>query len=121
MNRPIDELIRHSEAGAWLVAEGHGGTRPIAELFEHPEGLIYADTGWPEIGQHPFHVLRGTVEGQDPRWTVGNWVIRLVDPNRDSPERDALVRWSRWRAGPEGERYDRDLAYRIMRQSGLWN
>jgi len=50
----------------------------IAELFPHPEGLIYFDINWHQ--GHPdetIHVLRGELTGEGP-WKIADHVIHLL-------------------------------------------
>ena len=41
--------------------EDAGGARLIAELFEHPRGIVYVDTFWPGATSIPLHAVAGEV------------------------------------------------------------
>ena len=55
-----------------------GEERVIAEIFPHPQGLVYFDLYW-HLGQpeETIHLVEGTIIGEGP-WKVGEHVINVL-------------------------------------------
>ncbi len=71
------DLFEAHRKGFPLVAETEeGGARLLAEIFQIPGGVAFADTGWPNATSHAFHVLRGQVKDDDSGWRIGSTLIR---------------------------------------------
>ncbi len=63
-----------------------GSETVIAELFPHPEGLVYFQIGW-HLGQpeEGIHVLRGELQGEGP-WKIADHVINVLGCHGSNPE-----------------------------------
>lgn len=55
-----------------------GREQVIAEIFPHPDGLVYFDLYW-HLGQpdETIHLLEGKVGGEGP-WKIGEHVINVL-------------------------------------------
>jgi hypothetical protein len=92
--------------------------RPIAALFPHPRGIVFADVGWPEATGHPFHVLEGAVTGDGP-WFVGTTRIREID--HGDPLAEAWNTWHAYRQSPEGAWATPERARQYMQRDGQFD
>lgn len=92
-----------------------GGERLIAELFEHPRGILFADVGWPGATWHAFHVVEGDLV-RTGDWRVGQWPIRPVIEGEPLYED-----WRAWRDSAAGRGADRARAEASARADGLFN
>ena len=66
-----------------------GEKRAMAEVFRHPQGLLYFDLFWHR--QPPaavIHLVEGAVRGEGP-WKVGDCVISLLGCRGTNPEQAA--------------------------------
>ena len=61
-----------------MIRSPHGEEQVIAEIFPHPEGLVYFDLYW-HLGQpeETIHLVKGTVRGEGP-WRIGEHVINVL-------------------------------------------
>jgi hypothetical protein len=100
--------------GIEMAPDNH---RAIAALFPHPQGIIFADTGWPGATWHPFHVVEGKVHGDGP-WFVEEIRIREID--HGDPLAEAWNRWMAYRASPEGQWATPARAREFMAEQGLF-
>jgi len=61
-----------------LIRRADGTQHVAAELFPHPEGLVYFELFWNlHNPDDTVHVLRGPLKGEGP-WKVGDAVIRVL-------------------------------------------
>jgi hypothetical protein len=67
-----------SMATPLMVRHPDGKQEVIAEIFPHPQGLVYFDLYW-HMGQpdETIHLLEGTVGGEGP-WKIGEHVINVL-------------------------------------------
>lgn len=113
----MDLFEAHRRAYPLVVESDAGGSRPIAELFAIPGGVVFADVGWQQVGVHPFHVLLGEIRAGEDDWRVGDARIRIAFEGEQLF--DELARWRRWRASAAGARYTPDLCLAEIRRSGI--
>lgn len=61
-----------------MIRNSQGEDQVIAELFPHPNGLVYFDLYW-HLGQpdETIHILEGTVSGEGP-WKIGGCMINVL-------------------------------------------
>jgi hypothetical protein len=80
--------------------------RVIAEIFEHPDGIIFADVGYcaPLYSGHPFHLVEGKVTGNGP-WKVGKATIRTA-----TEDEVYFNEWRKWLIAKERFNCTRDVA-----------
>lgn len=60
------------------IHKQNGESKVIAELFAHPDGLVYFEINW-HLGQpdETIHVLHGELTGEGP-WKIADHVIHLL-------------------------------------------
>ena len=77
-----------------LIRDPAGRKRVMAEVFRHPEGLLYFDLFWhrqpPDEG---IHLVKGAVHGDGP-WKVGDCVVTLLGCQGTNPE--AAAEYADW-------------------------
>jgi len=61
-----------------MIRSPDGKQAVIAEIFPHPEGLVYFELYW-HLGQpeETIHLLEGTISGEGP-WKIGESVINVL-------------------------------------------
>ena len=61
-----------------MIRTPQGQEQVIAEIFPHPEGLVYFELYW-HLGQpeETIHVVDGNVNGEGP-WKIGDYVINVL-------------------------------------------
>ena len=73
-----------------------GETKLMAEVFPHPEGLLYFDLHWHELGpDDAFHVVSGILKGEGP-WKIGDHVVTVLGCQGTDP--DLAATWENWQA-----------------------
>lgn len=78
-----------------LVIRLPGGEyRAVAELFPHPEGLIYFDLFW-HLGSvsETMHLLKGDINGDGP-WRIGEHVFNVLGCHGTDAE--LATRYQQW-------------------------
>ncbi len=61
-----------------MILKPDGTQAVIAEIFPHPEGLIYFDLYWHlEQPEEVMHVVKGSLKGEGP-WKIGEHVINVL-------------------------------------------
>ena len=82
-----------------LLCRPAGTLHVMAEVFRHPEGLLYFDLYW---DRHPaaaaIHLVAGEVHGDGP-WKVGDCVITLLGCHGSHPEQAA--EYAAWQSAIE--------------------
>lgn len=97
----------------------------MVEIFDHPEGIVFADVGWPFApASHPFHIVRGQLIEVEPRaeedlatWQIGGAEIRQIE--HGDPLAHEWNRWHLWRESPAGTKATRELCRRQMVEGGF--
>lgn len=61
-----------------MIRTPQGEERVIAEIFPHPEGIVYFDLYW-HLAQpeETIHLIKGTLSGEGP-WKIGDHVINVL-------------------------------------------
>lgn len=109
----MDLFEAHGQGLPLVVDTIDGGERLLAELFLHPQGLVFADVGWHEAVSHPFHLLRGRLV-RKTHWRVGRHDIRIAFEGETLFEN-----WRGWRAylaSPEGAEVTREKAFLLTQE-----
>ena len=71
-----------------------GETRLMAEVFKHPDGILYFDLWWhQENPDTHFHIIKGEVTGDGP-WKINGHVINVLGCQGTVPELSS--EWSAW-------------------------
>jgi hypothetical protein len=69
-----------------MIRYPDGGKRVMAEVFPHPEGLLYFELFWDRMpDERGVHVISGVVRGEGP-WKAGDCVITLLGCQGSEPE-----------------------------------
>jgi hypothetical protein len=61
-----------------MIRNPQGEEQVIAEIFPHPNGIVYFDLYW-HLGQpdENFHLVEGTLSGEGP-WKIDGYVINVL-------------------------------------------
>jgi len=78
-----------------LLIQYPDGTRQvIAELFPHPDGLLYFEIFWFEMPEgQGMHLVKGVLKGDGP-WKVGDGVITVLGCRGSHP--DQATEYAAW-------------------------
>jgi len=72
-----------------LLRRPDGSLHVMAEVFPHPDGLLYFDLYWdcrpPQTG---IHLVTGEIHGAGP-WKIGDCVVTLLGCHGSHPEQAA--------------------------------
>jgi hypothetical protein len=79
-----------------LLRSPAGTLHVMAEVFRHPEGLLYFDLYWDrDPATAAIHLVSGEVRGDGP-WKVGDCVVTLLGCHGSHPEQAA--EYAAWRS-----------------------
>lgn len=67
----------------------------MAEYFRHPEGLLFFEVFWNQVGDEAIHLVKGECRGEGP-WKVGDSVISVLGCRGSEPELASL--FSEWQS-----------------------
>lgn len=113
----MDLFAAHASGQPLAIDHPDGGRRVLAEVFHHPQGLVFADIGWPSASWHPFHLVEGAISDAGPPWAVGDAAVFIIGAG--DPLFDEWAAWQRLRRGAlRGS--DRRAAARAARSDGLF-
>lgn len=103
----------HRRGVPLFISEGIG-KHVIAELFQLPGKIVYAEAFWPRDGV--FRVVPGTVERGADGWQIGPCTIRRI-----GAEPDLLYVWQQWRAWrvAQDTDYNRERAWDAILERGV--
>ncbi len=84
--------------GAWAIEMAQDNLRLIAEVFQGPGGLVFADIGWndPLRSVHPFHFVPGQVTLDEAGYLIG--AIRIVEIAEGHSLYPTWLDWLRWKS-----------------------
>ena len=69
-----------------LIHYPDGTRQVVAELFPHPDGLLYFEIFWPEMPEgQGMHLVKGVLKGNGP-WKVGDGVITVLGCRGSHPD-----------------------------------
>lgn len=69
-----------------MIRSPHGGEKVIAEIYPHPEGIIFFEIFWDQIPDDGgIYIIRGEIKGEGP-WKVGDYVINVLGCQGSQPE-----------------------------------
>jgi hypothetical protein len=73
----------------------------VADIFPHPDGVVYFEPYWYEKGPDATHTIVGTLQGEGP-WKLGEIIIRLLSCG----DNELSMQWNEWQqylSGPQAE------------------
>lgn len=73
----------------------------VADIFPHPEGILYFEPYWYELGPDAAHSIEGILQGEGP-WKVGEVIIRLLSCG----DNELSMQWSEWQQSLSGLKMD---------------
>lgn len=77
-----------------VIRSPRGGEKVIAELFPHPNGLLFFEIFWNQMpDQKGIHLIEGEVHGEGP-WKVGEYVIHVLGCHGSNA--DLALEFSQW-------------------------
>lgn len=74
-----------------LVQYPDKSSRLVADIFPHPNGIVYFEPYWYETGPAAAHIIAGPLQGEGP-WKVGEVIIRLLSCG----DNDLSMQWNEW-------------------------
>jgi len=78
-----------------LIRRADGRQHVAAELFPHPDGIVYFELFWNlRDPDEAVHVVRGPLKGEGP-WKVGDCVIRVLGCH--GTDGDLARQFDQWR------------------------
>lgn len=85
----MEAIIKGKPLSIEISFDNH---RPLAELMKFEAGWVFADIGWaePTNPSHPFHLIKGELEGEGP-WTIGKYEITVMEDANPG-----LIFWKEW-------------------------
>lgn len=103
----------------WVIEIEPGHERVMAEVFEHPRGIIFADIGWsaPANPTHPFHVIEGELVADGAEFRIGP--ARIFEIDEGHPLAYDWMAWLFEQGGPEARAASREACARAIQASGL--
>lgn len=63
----------------------------VADIFPHPQGVLYFEPYWYEKGPVAAHIIPGILHGDGP-WKLGDVVIRLLSCG----DNELSLSWNEW-------------------------
>jgi len=102
-----------------MIRSPHGGEKVIAELFPHPEGILFYEIFWDQLpGDQGLYLVRGAIKGEGP-WKVGDYVINVLGCQGSQPELAAdYGQWQLYLASNPGYPDRESLGRRAMAYCG---
>lgn len=74
-----------------MIKQSSGSEYVMAEIYPHPEGLVFFELFWLERGTPAVHVVKGDIEGEGP-WKVGDAIVRVLSCG----DTDLSMQWNLW-------------------------
>ncbi len=73
-----------------------GESRVVAELFTHPQGLVYFDLFWTREPQARIHLLQGKLKGEGP-WKIADHIFYVLGCHgTDTDLATDFSHWQHW-------------------------
>ena len=118
MSKQVENMQRIIDEGREpLVIEiNPDNRRVIAEVFDHPKGILFVDVGFCDIQltAMPYHVVEGELSDRLP-YKIGSARINVIDDT--DPLFFDWYEWKQWKKG--NDRCTREEAYQRAKEQGL--
>ncbi len=73
-----------------------GESRVVAELFSHPQGLVYFDLFWTREPLARIHLLHGELKGEGP-WKIADHIFHVLGCHgTDADLATDFSHWQHW-------------------------
>lgn len=63
----------------------------VADLFPHPDGVLFFELHWYERGPDAAHLVNGRILGEGP-WKINKTIIRLLSCG----DTELSMQWNEW-------------------------
>ena len=91
-----------------------GELKVVAELFKHPQGLLYFDLYWHLNREQGIHLLKGELKGEGP-WKIDNHIFYVLGCHgTDGELATEFQQWREWRLQHPEEYPDKRMIQRIV-------
>lgn len=102
-----------------MIFSPHGGKKVIAELYPHPDGIVFFEVFWnlmeEDVG---VHLIKGEFKGEGP-WKVGDYVINVLGCQGTDPElAEDFSQWQSYLQSPMNEYPDERQRQELARKHG---
>lgn len=96
----------------------NGEQQIVAELFRHPQGLLYFDLYWYRDKENGIHLLKGELKGEGP-WKMADHIFYVLGCHgTDGELATEFQQWREWRLQNPEDYPDERLILRIARNNG---
>lgn len=73
-----------------------GSQRVVAELYRHPEGLLYFELFWHEQRDARIHLIEGELKGEGP-WKIADHIFYVLGcRGTDADLANEYAEWQTW-------------------------
>lgn len=95
-----------------------GEQQVIAELYDHPDGLIYFDLHWYQDKDKGIHLLQGELKGEGP-WKIADHIFYVLGcRGTDAELATEFDEWRTWRMYHPEDYPDQRMIDRIAANHG---
>ena len=96
-----------------------GEQRVIAELFRHPQGLLYFELHWQHDKDNRIHLVEGELEGEGP-WKIDGHILYVLGcRGTDADLATEFSEWQTWRQHNPQDYPDARMVARIASSHGV--
>lgn len=102
-----------------MIKSPHGGEKVIAELYPHPEGIVFFELFWDQMeAEDGIYVIKGDIRGEGP-WKVGDYVINVLGCQGTNPDlAEDFSHWQMYLQSPLNSYPTKDSIDDLARQYG---
>ena len=95
-----------------------GEQQVIAELFPHPDGLLYFELHWQQDKDSRIHLIEGELKGEGP-WKIADHILYVLGcRGTDADLAVEFDEWRTWRMEQPGDYPDERMIARIASTYG---
>jgi len=102
-----------------MIKSPHGGEKLIAELYPHPNGIVFFEIFWDQMDANDgIYVIEGDVKGEGP-WKVGEYVINVLGCQGTNPDlAEDFSQWQMYLHSPLGAYPERAAIDALAKEFG---